>query len=56
MVQRNHVIAIIIIVLFVVLAAVSFGIWKIVHVVRRDLSVTSSNSSSSGESRSIVDR
>ncbi|OAA51785.1 hypothetical protein NOR_00378 [Metarhizium rileyi] len=55
MVQRNHVIAIIIIVLFVVLAAVAFGIWKIVHTVRRDLSVTSGESSSSGESRDIVD-
>ncbi|KAH7312365.1 hypothetical protein B0I35DRAFT_480826 [Stachybotrys elegans] len=40
MTQRNHVIAIIIIVLFVVLALVSFGIWRLVHVARRNLSVT----------------
>ncbi|KAM3463714.1 hypothetical protein MY5147_004437 [Beauveria neobassiana] len=33
MVQRNHVIAIIIIILFAVLAAVSFGIWKLIHMV-----------------------
>ncbi|KAG8423698.1 hypothetical protein J3459_008520 [Metarhizium acridum] len=55
MVQRNHVIAIIIIVLFVVLALVAFGIWKIVRTVRRDLSVTSSGDSSSSGSRDIVD-
>lgn len=54
MVQRNHVIAIIIIVLFVVLAVVAFGIYKMVHGVKRDASVTSVESSSSG-SRSIAD-
>ncbi|KAJ6442135.1 ATP-dependent DNA helicase srs2 [Purpureocillium lavendulum] len=46
MVQRNHVIAIIIIVLFAILALVSFGIWKLVHTARRDLSVTSASSGS----------
>ncbi|KAL7817670.1 hypothetical protein V8C44DRAFT_369034 [Trichoderma aethiopicum] len=46
MTQRNHVIAIIIIVLFVVLAAISFGIYKLVHGARRELTVTSSASSS----------
>ncbi|UNI22541.1 hypothetical protein JDV02_008421 [Purpureocillium takamizusanense] len=54
MVQRNHVIAIIIIVLFAILALVSFGIWKLVHTARRDLSVTSASSRSSG-SDSLVD-
>jgi len=54
MVQRNHVIAIIIIVLFAILALVSFGIWKLVHTARRDLSVTSASSGSSG-SDSLVD-
>jgi thiol:disulfide interchange protein len=47
MVQRNHTIAIIIIVLFVVLALVSFGIWRLVHVARRNLSVASGSSDSS---------
>ncbi|KEY66830.1 hypothetical protein S7711_05185 [Stachybotrys chartarum IBT 7711] len=51
--QRNHTIAIIIIVLFVVLALVSFGIWRLVHVARRNLSVASGSSSSS--SRDIAD-
>ncbi|OAA78959.1 hypothetical protein LEL_02445 [Akanthomyces lecanii RCEF 1005] len=55
MVQRNYVIAIIIIVLFVVLAGVSFGIWKLIHMVRNGFSVTSGSSSSSGSSREIVD-
>jgi thiol:disulfide interchange protein len=47
MVQKNYVIAIIIIVLFAVLAAVSFGIWRLVHMVRGGWSVTSGSSSSS---------
>lgn len=55
MVQRNHVIAIIIIVLFVVLFVVAVVIYKVVHYVRRDLSVTTSESSSSGGSHSIAD-
>lgn len=56
MVQRNHVIAIIIIVLFVILALVSFGIWKLVHTARKDLnSVTSASSGTSGSSRGLVD-
>ncbi|KAL7938451.1 hypothetical protein V8C35DRAFT_328538 [Trichoderma chlorosporum] len=40
MTQRNYVIAIIIIVLFVVLAAISFGIYKLVHGARRELTIT----------------
>ncbi|KAG5912621.1 hypothetical protein E4U42_002095 [Claviceps africana] len=54
MVQRNHVIAIIILVLFVLLAAVSFGIWKLVRTARREMSIESSESSSS-QTRSVVD-
>lgn len=54
MVQTNYVIAIIIIVLFAILALVSFGIWKLVHAARRDLSV-SSRSSGSSASTGIVD-
>ncbi|KAG6003960.1 hypothetical protein E4U43_000818 [Claviceps pusilla] len=52
MVQRNHTVAIIIIVLFLLLVGISFGIWKFVNAVRPDLSVTSAESSSSG---SVVD-
>ncbi|KAH0492583.1 hypothetical protein TgHK011_007531 [Trichoderma gracile] len=48
--RRNHVIAIIIIVLFVVLAAISFGIYKLVHGARRELTVTSASSSSNSHS------
>ncbi|KAM4062993.1 hypothetical protein HRG_010444 [Hirsutella rhossiliensis] len=55
MVQRNHVIAIIIIVLFVILALVSFGIWKLVHTARKDLSVTTASSGSSSSSQGLVD-
>ncbi|KAL6696756.1 hypothetical protein J3F84DRAFT_347780 [Trichoderma pleuroticola] len=40
MTQRNYVIAIIIIVLFIVLAAISFGIYKLVHGARRELTIT----------------
>lgn len=54
MVQRNHVIAIIIIVLFAILALVAFGVAKIVHSARKDLSVTSS-SGSTGTTQDIVD-
>ncbi|EHK44348.1 uncharacterized protein TrAtP1_008876 [Trichoderma atroviride] len=50
MTQRNYVIAIIIIVLFIVLAAISFGIYKLVHGARRELSVTSVSSSSHSQS------
>jgi thiol:disulfide interchange protein len=54
MVQENDTIAIIIIVLFVLLALVAFGIWRLVHVARHHMSVTSGSSSSSN-SREIVD-
>ena len=54
MVQRNYVIAIIILVLFAVLAGVSFGIYKIVHTIRSDMTVTS-GSSSSGSSHIVDD-
>jgi thiol:disulfide interchange protein len=48
--QRNHVIAVIIIVLFILLALVSFGIWRLVHNVRRSMSVGSGSGSSSSSS------
>ena len=47
MVKKNEVIAIIIIVLFIVLALVSFGIWSLVHRIRKSMSLTSASSSSS---------
>ncbi len=47
MVKKNDVIAIIIIVLFIILALVAFGIWSLVHKARRSMSVTSSSSQSS---------
>ncbi|KAL7907187.1 hypothetical protein GGI35DRAFT_81285 [Trichoderma velutinum] len=50
MTQRNYVIAIIIIVLFVVLAAISFGIYKLVHGARRELTITTESSSSNSHS------
>ncbi|CCF33386.1 hypothetical protein CH063_05589, partial [Colletotrichum higginsianum] len=54
MVKQNDVIAIIVIVLFVVLALVAFGIYRLVHVARQSMSVTSGSSSSSSDE--IVDR
>jgi thiol:disulfide interchange protein len=51
MVQENDVIAIIIIILFFVLALIAFGIYRLVHEVRGG---SSSGSGSSG-SRSLVD-
>ena len=54
MVQENDVIAIIIIVLFAVLALVSFGIWRLVHVARRSMTITTASSSDSS-SREIID-
>ncbi|PNP60123.1 hypothetical protein THARTR1_00147 [Trichoderma harzianum] len=50
MTQRNYVIAIIIIVLFIVLAAISFGIYKLVHGARRELTITTESSSSNSHS------
>lgn len=44
--KKNDTIAVIIIVLFIVLALVSFGIWSLVHRVRRQMSITSGSSSS----------
>ncbi|ODA82379.1 hypothetical protein RJ55_00886 [Drechmeria coniospora] len=55
MVQRNHVIAIIILVLFVILAGVSFGIWKVVQIARKDFSVESGGTSSTGTSDLVDD-
>ncbi|KAI8257491.1 hypothetical protein K4K53_005735 [Colletotrichum sp. SAR 10_77] len=40
MVKQNDVIAIIVIVLFIVLAGVAFGIYRLVHVARQSMSVT----------------
>ena len=50
MVKKNDAIAIIIIVLFIILALVAFGIWSLVHRARREMSVTSTSSSGSTES------
>lgn len=57
MVKQNDVIAIIVIVLFLVLALISFGIYRLVHTARNDMSVTSNSesSSSSSGSDSLVD-
>ncbi|KPM35526.1 hypothetical protein AK830_g11031 [Neonectria ditissima] len=52
--KKNDVIAIIIIILFILLAAVSFGIWKLVSVAKKSMSVTSGTTSSTGSSH-IVD-
>jgi thiol:disulfide interchange protein len=49
MVQENDVIAIIIIILFFVLALIAFGIYRLVHQAR------GTSSSGSGSSRSLVD-
>jgi thiol:disulfide interchange protein len=53
MVKQNDVIAIIIIVLFIVLAGIAFGIYRLVTVARRSVSITSSSGSSSSDD--IVD-
>lgn len=57
MVKQNDVIAIIVIILFLVLALISFGIYRLVHTARNEMSVTSNSesSSSSSGSESIVD-
>ncbi|TLD16945.1 uncharacterized protein PgNI_01351 [Pyricularia grisea] len=52
MVKQNDVIAIIIIILFIVLAGISFGIYKLVSMARSSVSVTSSSSTGS---TSLVD-
>ncbi|KAG7123456.1 hypothetical protein HYQ45_013820 [Verticillium longisporum] len=49
MTKPNDTIAIIVIVLFVVLALVAFGIYRLVHQARRSMSVTSGSSGSSSE-------
>lgn len=56
--KENDVIAIIIIVLFIVLALIAFGIYRLVHVARTQGSITETSSSSSGTSASdeLVDR
>lgn len=52
MVKENDTIAIIIIILFFVLALISFGIYRLVSLARRSMSVSSGSSSSTSE---IVD-
>ncbi|XMA17379.1 hypothetical protein WAI453_010170 [Rhynchosporium graminicola] len=52
MVKQNDVIAIIIIVLFFILALIAYGIYHLVSVARGSVS---SSSSGSGSSRSLVD-
>ncbi|PHH77232.1 hypothetical protein CDD80_801 [Ophiocordyceps camponoti-rufipedis] len=51
MVQRNHVVAIIIIVIFVILALVAFGIAKMVTTARKDLTEHSLSTPASAETR-----
>lgn len=55
MVQANYVIAIIIIVLFVVLSLVAFGIWRLVQIARSSLSISTGSSSSTGSSNEVAD-
>jgi len=56
MVKENDTIAIIIIILFIVLSLVAFGIYRLVHVARHQMSSISTGSSSSSSSRDdIVD-
>lgn len=45
--KKNDVIAVIVIILFILLAGVSFGIWKLVNVAKGSLNINSSSSSSS---------
>jgi len=52
MVQQNDVIAIIIIILFIILALIAFGIYHLVNVARRGGSSSGSGSDSQG---SLVD-
>lgn len=46
--KQNDVIAVIIIILFIVLALIAFGIYRLVHIVRNQGSVTTSSTGSSG--------
>ncbi|KAI8241042.1 hypothetical protein K4K55_012941 [Colletotrichum sp. SAR 10_96] len=55
MVKQNDVIAIIVIVLFIVLAGVAFGIYRLVHVARQSMSVTSRMSPSKDSSPTMVE-
>lgn len=57
MVKKNDAIAIIIIVLFVILSLIAFGIYHLVRVARRNISgtVTGSSSSSGSSSGDIHD-
>ncbi|KAI5861331.1 hypothetical protein GGS23DRAFT_598500 [Durotheca rogersii] len=48
MAKENDVIAIIIIVLFIVLALIAFGIYRLVHLARTQASISESSSGSSG--------
>lgn len=48
--KKNDVIAIIIIILFILLAAVSFGIWKLVNVAKSSMTATSHSGTSSSDS------
>jgi thiol:disulfide interchange protein len=45
--QENDVIAVIIIVLFIVLALIAFGIYRLVHIARSQGTVTTTSSSGS---------
>jgi len=56
MVQQNDVIAIIIIVLFALLAGIAFGIYRLVTIARRNVSITSSTGSSSSSSDDVGSR
>lgn len=47
--KENDVIAVIIIVLFIVLALIAFGIYRLVHIARNQGTITSTSSSGSTE-------
>lgn len=47
--KRNDVIAIIVILLFLVLAAVAFGIYRLVHIARTQGSITTTSQTTSTE-------
>ena len=53
MTKQNDTIAIIVIVLFVVLALIAFGIYRLVTIARRNMSITSASTSTG--STEIVD-
>lgn len=51
--KENDVIAIIIIILFIVLALIAFGIYRLVHMARNQGSITTTSSTGSSESELV---